>query len=130
MMTKTHKARELVEDIIKKAAVIAIWIFIIEQGPAQLFMWVMGPVISISTYLSDLILNSIATTAGASLPDTCAAIQEYVANTHTNITIIDAKSSDDMLCLTTRLSGFFYTAGAAGRKRMIEGIGTSAITFF
>lgn len=129
MMKATSKARELVEDIIKKAILIAVWIWIIEMGPAQLFMWLMGPIISVGTYMSDLILNSITTTAGAALPDTCAAIHQYVAQTHTGNMLLDASQTADLLCVPTRLSGFFYTAVAAGWQWMVAGIGNSALTF-
>ena len=129
MMTKTHKARELWESILSKAITISIWIFIIEQGPAQLFMWIMGPVISLGTYLSDLILNSIAAASGANLPDTCAAIHKYIGDSPASTAIINAAQTADLLCVPTRLSGFFYTAVAAGWQWMVAGIGTSAFTF-
>ncbi|MDR1361052.1 MAG: hypothetical protein LBJ18_01945 [Rickettsiales bacterium] len=125
----TNDWRKLAESIAKKAVLIIVWIWIIEQGPAQLFMWIMGPLITIGTYLSDLILNSVATASGAQLPDTCAAIHNYVAAHHTNITIIDANQTANLLCVPTRLSGFFYTAVAAGWKWMLAGIGHSALTF-
>ena len=129
MMKATQKSRELVEDIIRKAVLITIWILIIEQGPAQLFMWIMGPVITIGTYLSDLILNSVTSTIGASLPDTCAAIHNYVSSSHSQFAIMDSSQVANLLCLPTRLSGFFYTAVAAGWKWMLAGIGSSAFTF-
>ncbi len=122
-------ARKTVEAILKKGILITIWVFIIEQGPAQLFMWIMGPIIGIGTYLSDLILNSVTTTVGASLPDTCAAIHDYAALHHTGREIIDASATADLLCVPTRLSGFFYTAVSAGWQWMIAGIGNSAFTF-
>ncbi len=129
MMTGKSEAKKLVEDILKKGLVIAIWIIILEQGPAQIFMWVMGPIISVGTALSDLILNSIAQSAGANLPDTCAAIREYAAaNTAPNM-LLDARAAADLMCVPTRLSGFFYTAVAAGWQWMIAGIGRSAFTF-
>ncbi|MDR1338305.1 MAG: hypothetical protein LBJ73_04750 [Rickettsiales bacterium] len=123
------EAKALWEDVVKKLVVISIWIWIIEQGPAQLFMWIMGPVISIGTYMSDLILNSVAATAGASLPDTCASIHAYVDAHTTGSAIIDARQTADLLCVPTRLSGFFYTAVAAGWQWMLAGIGRSAFTF-
>lgn len=129
MMRATQKSRALIEEIIKKAVLITVWIWIIEQGAAQLFMWIMGPTVSIGTYLSDLILNSVANASGASLPDTCAAIHQYVAQTHTNNAIIDSTAAADLLCVPTRLSGFFYTAVAAGWQWMLAGIGSSAFTF-
>jgi hypothetical protein len=129
MMRATQKSRELLETILKAAIWIFVWIWIIEQGPAQLFMWIMGPVISIGTYLSDLILESVVTASGASLPDTCAAIHKYVVSTQTGTTLVDSVQTADLLCVPTRLSGFFYTAVAAGWKWMLAGIGQSVFTF-
>mgnify|MGYP000077970950 FL=1 len=42
---------------------------------------------------------------------------------------IDANAAADMLCVPTRLSGFFYTAVVAGFKWMLAGIGHSMFTF-
>ena len=42
--------------------------------------------------------------------------------------LIDANAAADMLCVPTRLSGFFYTAVAAGWQWTIAGIGRSAFT--
>lgn len=128
MMTKGSSAMELGVNLVKKGAVIAIWSIILVQGPTQVFMWVMGPIISVSTYMSDLILNAVANSAGASLPDTCTAIRDYVAANVSETMVIDAKAAADMICVPTRLSGFFTTAVAAGWKWMIAGIGTSAFT--
>ena len=128
MMTKGSSALDLGVNLVKKGAVVAIWSIILVQGPAQVFMWVMGPIISVATYMSDLILNSVVGLVGAQLPDTCTAIREYaMANTSANA-IIDANAVANMLCVPTRLSGFFTTAVAAGWKWMIAGIGVSAFT--
>ena len=129
LATTGGDVRKTVESAIRKAILIGIWIFVLEQGPAQLFMWIMGPIISIGTHLSDLILNSVTTSAGAALPDTCAAIHNYVAANHTGREIIDATQTANLLCVPTRLSGFFYTAVAAGWQWMKAGIGHSAFTF-
>lgn len=129
MMKATQKSRELVEDIIKKGVLITIWILIIETGPAQLFMWLMGPIISVGSYLSDLILNSVTSTVGMSLPDTCTAIHNYVASSNSGYAILDSAQTANILCIPTRLSGFFYTAVSVGWKWMIAGIGNSAFTF-
>lgn len=128
MITKGSSAMELGENLVKKGAIIAIWIIILIQGPAEIFMWIMGPIISVGAYMSDLILNAVANVAGAQIPDTCAAICDY-ATTHTSARmLLDANAAADILCVPTRLSGFFYTAVAAGWKWMIAGIGTSAFT--
>lgn len=122
-------AKKLIMDIGKKAIWIIIWITILEMGPAQLFMWAMGPIVSIGTYLADFILNAVAAVSGAVLPDTCNAIREYaVANTAPNM-LIDATAAADLMCVPTRLSGFFTSGIAAGWKWMIAGIGHSAFSF-
>lgn len=128
MMTKGSSAMELGVSLVKKGAVIAIWSIILVQGPAQVFMWVMGPIISVATYMSDLILGAVANSAGAVLPDTCTAIREYASAHASSGMIIDANAAANILCVPTRLSGFFTTAVAAGWKWMIAGIGTSAFT--
>lgn len=129
MMTKGSKTMPVVEGMIKKAALIVIWIIVLNQGPAQIFMWVMGPIIGVGTYLSDLILNAVSGAAGVQLPDTCAAIREYTAANISQNMIVDAAAAADMMCVPTRLSGFFYSAVAAGWKWMLFGIGHSAFTF-
>ena len=115
-------------EIVKKVTMIAIWVVILRFGPARVFMWVMGPIVSVGTYVSDLILGAVAQSAGADLPDTCAAIREYaIAHTSAN-NIVDATAAADMLCVPTRMSGFCYTAIAAGWKWIVSGIGTSAFS--
>ena len=122
-------ARDKIESIIRKGFVLAVWLIILNFGAAQVFMWIMGPVISIGTYLSDLILNTVVSVSGISLPDTCGAIHNYVAS-HANMPLmLDTNTTADILCVPTRLSGFFYTAVAAGWKWTVAGIGRSMFTF-
>ena len=128
MMKTGSSAMDLGVNLVKKGAVITVWSIILIQGPAQVFMWIMGPIISVATYMSDLILNAVANSAGAQIPDTCAAIREYATAHASSNMIIDANAAANMLCVPTRLSGFFTTAVAAGWKWMIAGIGTSAFT--
>ena len=128
MMKNGSSAMDFGVNLVKKGGVILIWIIILNFGPAQVFMWIMGPIISVGTYMSNLILNAIAGAIGTELPDTCAAIRDYAAaNTSRNM-LIDANAAADILCVPTRLSGFFTTAVVAGWKWMIAGIGTSAFT--
>lgn len=120
---------DLIKNIVKKGTMIAIWVVVLRFGPAQIFMWIMGPIVSVGTYLADFILDAVAASAGAELPNTCAAIREYTAANISANNIIDANAAADMMCLPTRLSGFCYTAIAAGFKWMLAGIGRSAFTF-
>lgn len=129
MIIGAAEVRKTIEGIVKKGFTIAIWVFVIEYGPAETFMLVAGPIITVGTYMSDLILNAVAQTAGATLPDTCAAIRDYAVAHISPDAIIDANAAADIMCVPTRLSGFFYTAVAAGWKWMLAGIGHSMFTF-
>ena len=129
MIIGAAEVKKSIEGIVKKGFTIAIWVFVIQYGAAQTFMLVAGPIITVGTYMSDLILNAVTTTAGASLPDTCGAIRDYAATHMATDTIIDAGAAADIMCVPTRLSGFFYTAVAAGWKWMLAGIGHSMFTF-
>lgn len=128
MMSKGTSAMDFGVDAVKKGAVIAIWSIVLAFGPAQIFMWVMGPIIGVAAYLSDLILNAVSNVAGFEIPDTCAAIHAYTAANISENMIMDAKTAGDLLCVPTRLSGFFATAISAGWQWLVAGIGHSAFT--
>lgn len=123
------KVQKFVMDLGKKAIWIIIWISILEIGPAKLFLWAMMPVVSIGTVLADFILNAVASVSGAVLPDTCNAIREYATIHTAPDMLIDANAAADLMCVPTRLSGFFTSAIATGWKWMIAGIGHSAFSF-
>ena len=125
----TGNVKKLFMDIGKKAIWIIIWMAVLEIGPAELFLYAMMPIISIGTYLSDFILNAVATVSGAVLPDTCAAIHEYTAANAAPDMLISANAAADLMCVPTRLSGFFTSAIAMGWKWMVGGIGHSAFGF-
>ncbi len=120
---------KLAQDIGKKWLTLGIWIIILGFGPGKLFMWIIGPIITVGTYMADLILGAVTSAAGAQLPDTCAAIHQYAVEHTSARMLIGADAAADMLCMPTRLSGFFYTAVAAGWEWVKYGIGHSAGTF-
>ena len=121
-------ARQVALDVIKKGALISVWIIVLRFGPAQLFMWVMGPIVRIGTFMSDMILDAVTRTAGTTIPDTCDAIRAYAA-THTSPDmLVYAEGAADIMCVPTRMSGFFYTGVAAGWQWTKAGIGHSALT--
>ena len=129
MMTTDSDVKKLIKSIVNKTVWLIVWLTVLEIGPAQIFMFVVGPIITLGTILSDFILNAITKTAGIVIPDTCSAIRDYAAATTPQDMIIDATAAADVLCVPTRLSGFFVTAISAGFKWMIAGIGHSAFTF-
>lgn len=123
------KITEFVQNIFMKGILVAVWIFVITIGPAQLFMWIVGPIVAFGSYMADLILGAVTSAAGVALPDTCAAVHQYVAANAGNGLILDAPTAANLMCLPTRLSGFFYVAITTGWKWMISGIGHSMISF-
>ena len=128
MIKNGSSAMDFAVNLFKKGGVIIIWSIILQFGPTQVFMWIMGPIISVGTYMSNLILNAIAGAIGTELPDTCAAIRDYAAANTSGNMLIDTNAAADILCVPTQMSGFFTTAVVAGWKWMIAGIGTSAFT--
>lgn len=129
MIKGDGNVKKLAEEIVKKGGLIAIWIIVLNFGAAKIFLYVMGPVLAVGTTIADFILNAITSVAGIGLPDTCSAIREYAAtNTSPNM-LIDANMAANVMCLPTRLSGFFYTAISAGFQWMWHGIGHSFFEF-
>lgn len=118
-----------IKEIIKKAFFVSIWTGVLLIGPAKTFMMIMSPIIDVGTYISDTILNAVASIVGADLPDTCGAIQRYATAHISESNLLNATSAANIMCVPTRLSGFCATAIAVGWKWMVFGIGSSAFSF-
>ena len=129
MMTTTSDVKKLVTELVKKGAIMAIWIAILEFGLARVFMMIVGPIITIGAYLSDVILNAITVTIGTTLPDTCNAIHEYARIHASSDIMIDASNAADIMCVPSRMTALAATGIAAGWHWMVAGIGHSAFTF-
>ena len=112
----------------KKGVMVALWIAILKIGPAETFMMVMSPVLMASTIISDAFLNTVSSVAGASLPDTCAAIRDYAANNIQDSNLLSADRAADIMCVPSRLSGFCYTAASVGWRWVSLGIGRSTFS--
>ena len=123
------KPKEKVIEILKKGGLVAIWTGILSIGPAETFMMLMSPILSVASYTANGILDMVSGVVGTSLPDTCAAIHEYAADHISQTNLLKPDAAADILCLPTRLSAFCYTAIAVGWKWMAGGIGSSAFTF-
>ncbi|MCL1786134.1 MAG: hypothetical protein FWG39_03225 [Alphaproteobacteria bacterium] len=130
--TSGGDVKKLGYEIALKAVWIIVWFVILNSDPVYWFMMIAGPIIRAGTIVSDTILNAVTGAAGVSLPDTCGAIREYMAAhpmADAKNAIIASESVADLLCVPTRLSGFFYTCVAAGLQWMWQGFGSSALTF-
>ena len=118
----------LTRRVVKKTITVAICMWILNHNPEQLFMMLAAPVITLGSAMSDLILNGTAEVAGTNLPDSCAAIHEFVGDGAGFA--ISGQHAADLLCMPTRVAGFFYTFVHAGFGWMKEGLANSGTTFF
>ena len=112
-------------NIFKQGITIGIWIIVLNYGPAKIFSMLVSPILGLGTYLSDFLLGTVAETYKVNIPDTCAAIQNYV-NTNTSLDlIIDSDTAANIMCLPSRMSVYFYHATATGFRWIKDGIGNS-----
>lgn len=116
-------------SIIKKAVMVGAWVAVLSIGVSETFMLVVSPIMYIGTLLSDMILNAVSSVVGLNLPDTCGAIHKYVASHISDTNIIDPVSASNIMCLPSRMSGFFRTAVSLGWQWVLYGIGHSAFVF-
>lgn len=113
-------------NIFKQGVTIAVWIIILKYGPAKIFAIIVSPILTLGTYLSEFILGAVAETYKVNIPDTCAAIQNYVHTDKSLNLLVDADTAANIMCLPARASIFFYHATATGFQWIKEGLGHSA----
>ena len=123
------KVKDKLPEIIKKAIAVGAWTAVLSIGVAETFMLIVSPIMYIGTLLSDMILNAVSSVVGLNLPDTCGAIHQYVATHISDTNIIDPVSASNIMCLPSRLSGFFRTAMSLGWQWVLYGIGRSMFIF-
>ncbi|MCL2748934.1 MAG: hypothetical protein FWE50_02560 [Alphaproteobacteria bacterium] len=124
MMQGDRDVKKLAKEIATKVVFVSIWLWVLSNNPGEIFMTIFGPIITAGAYMSNLILNSIT---GAASADTCEAIKDFIGNTGNSI--VSSSHTAELICLPTRLSGFFYKCVGIGFKWMGYGIGHSALTF-
>ncbi len=117
-------------DIFKTGIIIAVWMMILDYGPAKIFAMIIGPIMSIGTYLSDFILNTTGQMYNVDIPDTCAVIHQYVDAHNTGKLLIDANAAANIMCLPGRISTYFYHATATGFQWMLYGFTHSITAIF
>ncbi len=138
LIRESNDYKVVLYDMFKKGMVIAVWALILNYGPARIFNILIGPVMYIGTYFSDLILNTVAQTYETNIPDTCAAIHNYVNTNYINNVsnnqsaqlLIDPNTAANIMCLPGRISTYFYHAVAAGFRWIIYGFGHSITAIF
>lgn len=116
-------------DIVKKGITLGLWLIVLGFGLQRLFGEIMGPIISFGSYLANMILDTVAESGGFVLSDTCAAVRDYAATHMKHTNIIDTEFAANIVCLPTRMSGFYYGAIKFGWQLMHSGLGLHTFTF-
>ena len=127
MIRDSNDYKSVFYDIFKKGITIAVWVMILHYGPAKIFTMIIGPIMSIGTYLSNFILDTVASNYNVNIPDTCATIHQYIDAHNNGKLLIDADAAANIMCLPGRISTYFYYATSTGFKWMIYGF-TQGIT--
>ena len=111
MIRESTDYKTVFYEVIKQGIIIVIWVIILRSEESEkLFTAIVSPVVSIGTYISDFIFKSIAQMYNSELPNTCAAIHQYVNNNISGGLLIDQNAAADIMCLPGRISTFFYHA--------------------
>ncbi len=97
-------------NIFKQGMIIAVWIIILNYGPAKIFTKIVSPILALGSALSDYILDAVAKTYKVDIPNTCATIHQYVQSNNLENMIIDGETAANIMCLPSRISVYFYRA--------------------
>lgn len=127
MIEQSTDYKTVLYNIVKRGVILAVWVLILYYGPAKIFSAVISPILALAAYLSNFILDTVANNYNVDIPDTCAAIHNYIdANNVADKMLIDSNAAANIMCVPSRISVFFYHAVATGFKWMIDGFGNSA----
>ena len=122
------KAIPTIENMLRRAFILAIWLLLLGGGLQEFFGMIMGPIIRFGSYISDIILNSVTQSGGFAISDNCAAIHTYAASHMTGANTVDVSTAANIMCVPARLAGFYYGAIKFGWSLFIHGIGTSTFS--
>ncbi len=118
-------AKETVRNILIKGIWISVWLIALNFGLDKAFAMIMMPIVYVGNIVANVILTTVTSVAGFSVPDICPAIHQYVAtNAPANLTIT-ADAAAGLLCIPSQMSSFFVTTMEIGWKWVISAVGHS-----
>ena len=120
MKSGDPKWLEFGKEVALKMAWASFWMWLINNNPGEIFMWMMAPLIAVGTVIADTILNTAANVIGTNLPDSCAAIHQWLAGR--DDLLITGSQAADLICLPTRPLWFLYTTVWAGFLWILSGL--------
>ncbi len=116
--------------IVKKIFLVIIWTAIIQSNPAQVFAYIMGPIIQMGSNITDFIITAMT---GMPLDNTCDNIHRMVQNnTDTSFLqypLLSPEAKANILCLTARISKLYTQFIVLGFKWMGQGLLLQPLTF-
>lgn len=123
------KAMPVFEEGLRKAIILGIWLVLMDGHLQTFFGVIMGPIVSFGSYVANEILNATANMGGFAFSDTCEAIHAYATTSMQDTSVITSDFAADIMCVPSRLSGFYYAAINYGWQLMLAGLGSSTFTF-
>ena len=126
MIRESTDYKTVIYDIFKKGITIAVWVMVLNYGPAKIFTILISPILSLGTYISDFILSAVAETYNIKFPDTCVTISQYVNANASDKLLVDPQTAANIMCLPARLSVYFYNAIGLSLNWILGGFGHSA----
>jgi hypothetical protein len=126
MIRESTDYKTVIYDIFKKGITIAVWVMVLNYGPAKIFTILISPILSLGTYISDFILSAVAETYNIKFPDTCATISLYVNANASDKLLVAPQTAANIMCLPARLSVYFYNAIGLSLNWILGGFGHSA----
>ena len=121
-------SKDDIKDWVKRSVILAIWLVLLGGGLRQLFSLLMGPIVGLGSYISEMIIDSVFATGNVQISDTCLAIKQYAASNLGTSSVIDAETAGNIMCVPTRLSEFYYSAIKYGWSLVVGGLGVSVFT--
>ena len=117
--------KKAVREILIKGIWISVWLIALNFGLDKAFAMIMMPIVYIGNVIANIILTSITSVAGFSVPDTCEAIRQYAATNAPKNMTITADAAAGLLCIPSQMSSFFVTTMEIGWKWVISAVGHS-----
>lgn len=116
--------------IVKKIILVIIWTAVILANPAQVFMFIMGPIIQMGGNITDFIINALT---NIPIDQTCDSIKAMAMNnTDTSILnypLLNPETKGDLLCLTGRISKLYTQFITLGFQWMGRGLFMQPVSF-
>ncbi|MDR0319556.1 MAG: hypothetical protein LBH81_02340 [Rickettsiales bacterium] len=116
------KISDTVKKAVKKGIIITVAVFVLKSNPAEWFMILMSAVARVGNYAADLFLTEAT---GMGISQSCAAVHAMVVAGGNSFGFLGPENVASVLCMTGRITEFFWTALSQSFALIGTGIGTN-----